>query len=300
MEDVLAVVGAVLVGSAAAVFAYPFAAAAVAPRNDAGLPADERDRKARLRARSAVYRWFEPLAEESAGGIARSTLVGPLQRDLDLVEPENEWRAADYLAIRRLEAVSVFAAAAVFGYVAFDDALIGFVVGLGAAIGYPYWTARGVAARAGEYRDMLQSRLALVADLLALMLEGGSTIVEALDRAADENRGHQIGDELARVRASIRVGEGPANSLRRAADRVGAPDLSELVFMVSTALDRGTPVQDALRDTAERLRLRRIQRLEKLAQEAQVKITAPGLLIMLACLAVITAPFLLSGTTSGF
>jgi hypothetical protein len=46
---------------------------------------------------------------------------------------------------------------------------------------------------------------------------------------------------------------------------------------------------------AERLRTRRVLRLERAAEEAKVKISGPALLIMVACLAIITAPFLLAG-----
>ena len=91
----------------------------------------------------------------------------------------------------------------------------------------------------------------------------------------------------------------PRDALWRMAHRVESPDLSEFVFMVNTALDRGTPLQDALRDMAERLRTRRVQRLERAAEEAKVKISGPALLIMVACLAIITAPFLLAGAAPG-
>lgn len=300
-EPLALVAGAATTGLAVAAAAYPFAAAYTAPRRDELLSPPEARRRERLRGRSALYTAFEPLAEDVAAGAAESLplLVGRLQGDLDLLEPAGQWRAEDFFAIKRLESGVVFLGAVALGYALADGLFYGAVIGLGLAAAYPYFQASAVVKRAATYRGKLDSRLPLIADLMALMLEGGSDLGRAMDQASDENRGHPLGDELARARNAVRAGDTQSAALQAMGSRVGSADLSELVFMVNTADARGTEIKVALRDMAERLRIRRVQRLERKAQEAQVKISGPALVIMLACLAVIMAPLLLSSTVPG-
>src|SRR5262245_35074103 len=297
-ERAWAMVAAVVTAAAVAAAAYPFAAALVAPRDDRRLQPGERRYRRQLRQRSSAYRWFEPLVTEISVSAAKLTLIPQLQKDLNLTEPEAGWRAADYFAIRRLESLAVFIGGFAVGLIGFDTLSGGIVIGLLLAGAYPYFIVQRVASRARAYRDRVEARLPLMSDLIALILEG-SNLPEALRVAARENRGHPLGDELTRALAAYDRHPVLQVALREMADRVGSVDLSEFVFMVVTALDRGTEVREALQSTAERLRVRRIQRLERAAEVAKVKIAGPALIVMIACLIIILAPFLLIGYMQG-
>jgi Flp pilus assembly protein TadB len=295
-EHGLLVAGSAFVGLAVAALVYPFVAAYTQPRRDEYRPPEEVRRRKRLREGNATFRLFEPLVDELAASAAPPPRVlDRMQHDLDLTEPAANWKAAEYFAIRRIESTYVAGGIALLGYVIFDNLLLAIPIGLVGAYVYPFLQLQLLTGRAREYRLALESRLSLVADLVALMLEGAATLPQAIRTAAEENRGHPVGDELARVQQAVEKMEAPKDALWAMARRVESPDLSELVFMIKTALERGTPLQDALRDMAERLRTRRVLRLERAAEEAKVKISGPALLIMVACLAIITAPFLLAG-----
>jgi pilus assembly protein TadC len=75
--------------------------------------------------------------------------------------------------------------------------------------------------------------------------------------------------------------------------RLDDVDVNELVFCINTADESTGKLKDALRDLAEQMRTRRVQWLERAAEEAKVQITWPGFLIMLACLLIVAAPLLL-------
>jgi len=288
---------------AAAVFAvaWVFANAAAAPRDDVHLAMTERERVEALRMRSFVFRWFEPLVVEIGEGIARNAppLVERLQKDLDLIEPEANWIAAEYYGIKRIESAMLFLPALALGTVA-SDLLSGLVFAAILAYLYPVLAVRSVRNKAKLYRLRIRNRLPLLTDLCALMMDAGEDLIRnCLRKVAEESDGHPIGLELNRLEARLKFNEPEAKALQDMAIRIEDADLSEFVFTVVTATQRGVPVAFVMSETASRLRNRRVQWLEQAAEEAKVKITGPALLVMIACLAIIVAPFLLAGLNPG-
>jgi tight adherence protein C len=55
----------------------------------------------------------------------------------------------------------------------------------------------------------------------------------------------------------------------------------------------GTPLADTMRTQAEQIRLKRSQWAEKAAEESKVALVFPAMIIMVACLAIVVAPFIL-------
>jgi hypothetical protein len=85
---------------------------------------------------------------------------------------------------------------------------------------------------------------------------------------------------------------------QRLGGRIDDADVYEMVFAINTAEERGTRLKETLTDLAEQMRHRRIQWLERAAEEAKVHITWPGLLVMVACMLIVAAPLVLSGLAS--
>ena len=71
-------------------------------------------------------------------------------------------------------------------------------------------------------------------------------------------------------------------------------DVAELVFSINKGEEFGTPLAQTFRIQADQMRLKRTQWAEKAAGAAQVAIVLPGMIIMIACLLIIGAPFVLS------
>jgi Flp pilus assembly protein TadB len=273
---------------------WQMARAAGADRSDRLLPEPERRRRLQLRESSGSYRWLEPLVDLLAGWNARAwpARLAPVQRYLELVGPA-AWRAEEWLALRQLESVPTLFIGLALGWWLFDMSW-GVLLGLALLAGTPEVLLWGLRRRALRYRALVRTRLPYVVDLMALMLEAGATSLTCLRKAAEENAGHPMGAELGRVANTVDQGQARAEALVAMADRLDDEDVREVVFAINTAEDRGTPLEAALRNMAEQMRLRRVQRMEKAAEEAKVHITWPAMVVMVACLIIVVAPLVLA------
>jgi Flp pilus assembly protein TadB len=203
------------------------------------------------------------------------------------------WQASEYLVLKTLEAVPMVAAAAVLLSLLFG-LMPAFVIGGMMLLGLPVLNRRRLVDRARRYRISVRNRLPFVVDLMALMLEAGAIFRECLEKAASENQGDAVGEEFGRVCRAIDQGVPQVEALRGLGRRIDDSDVYEMVFAVNTAEERGTRLKETLSDLAEQMRHRRIQWLEKAAEEAKIHITWPGLLVMVACLIIVAAPLILS------
>lgn len=285
-----------LIGLAVAFVANWLITMAQGTRDDTPYTATERERRYQMRARSKTYRWFEPVIDELAPWCERTfrRSAEVLRHNLPLVQPDSPWKPGEYLAIKAFESVILGVAGGVFGY-ALLGVDVGIFFGVLTYVVSCILSVRGVAQQAKRRLARLRSRLPFTVDLMALMLESGSLFREALTKAAEENRGHPLGEELQRVRASQRRGNSQAEALREMARRLDDSDINELVFSINTAEERGGKLKDTLRDMAEQIRSRRVHWLERAAEEAKVQITFPGMVVMIACLFIVAAPFILAG-----
>lgn len=275
---------------------------ASSPRRDELLAPGERSHRQTLRERSSAYLWFEPLIDRLAAwhkGMLREQTLKTLQHNLDFVDPRGHWRASEYLAIREVEGLLLIPVVwlSIYYLAGIEFAVPGTVLGF-IVLG-PMLAFYSLAAQAKYRLERIRARLPFAIDLIALMLESGSILRECLERAAEENRGHPLGEELERVCASIRRGSSQAEALREMARRVDDGIVHEVVFAINSAEDSSGEVKETLRTLAEQVRTRRVQWLERHAEEAKVQITWPGLLIMIACLLIVIAPIWLAGMGGG-
>jgi tight adherence protein C len=256
--------------------------------------ADDDRRRAKLRKRSVVYRLFEPtvsgltrlLADPSGRRFAR---LDQAMRVLDL----RPWRGDEFTAVKVIEAVPVVALATYAGH-ALDGPETAVLIAVLGMFGFPYVFVLDVIAKADLYVARVRGRLPFTLDLMALMLEAGAgTLQQCLQRAAAENVGHPIGTDLRRVLTAVDQGVAPREAFGEWADRLGDPDVRELVTALTTAEDRGIPLRDALRTQADRVRMRQTQWLEKSAEQAKVHITWPGMVVMIGCLIIVGSVYFL-------
>jgi tight adherence protein C len=265
----------------------------------AGKPAAqssfEAARRQKLRAGSWVYRWFEAGIDKLARRHARrpNSRLEKIRKDLVVAGEPLPITAEEYLAFRQLESFLVAVAAGLFAWFMSGLAVAGLVFGLIAAFGYQLLMGNRVSERARRRLKDLKKRLPFAIDLMALMMEAGATFQEAMGTAIKENRGTPLADEFGLVQRDIALGRTRQDALTALQQRLGDADLSEIIFAVNKGEELGTPLSQILRAQAEQMRLKRTQWLEKAAAEAQVSIVFPGLLIMVACLLIVVAPFLL-------
>ena len=161
-------------------------------------------------------------------------------------------------------------------------ALVGFYI--------PIWALRG-SARARMSR--ISKKLPYTLDLVALMMEAGSTFTEAIDTIIRDEPGDDFNQELAIVRGEISFGVQRAEALRSMADRVPLDSLRSLVGAVNQSEALGTPLSAILKSQSGMLRMHRSVRAEKLSASASLRILIPSMLILIAVALVIFGPLIL-------
>ncbi len=156
-------------------------------------------------------------------------------------------------------------------------------------IGPSFWLDNRKAARQASFRRALPDAL----DIMVICLEGGGTLVSAIQRVALELRtAHPLlADELNIVQREIQLGRSTGEALRQFADRADLEEVRSLSSVVLQAERYGASMVKSLRIHAETLRNNRIMRAEEMAQKAVVKILFPtALCIMPAMFIVVIGP----------
>lgn len=276
------------------------AAALAAAGTDRSLPDREQRRRDDLRRRSFVYRYLGGLVGR-LGPVYRcygSKLRDGLTAHLEVLN-EGEWRADEYLPARHIGLIPASIGAGLLS-AAHSGLAAGLAMGLGLFFFAPVLVAREVRNRAVRRVREIRSRLPYTLDLMALVLEaGGGTLYDCLRLGAEENAGHPLGEEYRRVVGAIEKGVAPADALAEMTRRLADPDVAEVNLAVATSEARGLPLREALQMIGARVRTRQVQWLERAAEEAKVHITWPAMVVMVACLVIVIAPFLAGAATTG-
>ena len=253
----------------------------------------ETSRRMALRRGNSAYRWFEPVIDEMAQWYQRNGRLTKLATQLVSAGELLPWKPEEFLAVKLVEGLIGGAIGFLLGIVMSGPGL-GIVLGV-AATAFLQYNAVGSVAKKAEYRtSLVKRRLPFAVDLMALMLEAGGGLMDGLTTLVRDLRGHPLGDELSIIVSEINLGRPLNESLQRFQQRVPDDDMAELVFMVNKGNEFGTPMAQTFRLQAEQMRLKRSQWAEKAAGTAQVNIVLPGMVIMIACLIIIGAPFILA------
>ena len=254
----------------------------------------ERQRRELLRTQSATYRWFEPLVLEIARlcGFLQSPT---LKHNLELCPKYSRWTPTEFLAAKLIES-TLLAGATLVIMGSLVGAFPGIVFALLASWAYYHASVNQVSTLAENRMRSIKNRLPFAIDMMALMMSAGATFQESLGTVVRENREHAIGEEFGVVNNETALGRTRREALLALEHRLDDDDVREFVFSVVKGEELGTPLSKIFANQADQLRLKRSQWVEKASAEAQVKIVYPGLLIMIACLFIVLAPFLLKVT----
>jgi len=291
-----------VVALAAGYGCWQFLAVATYPRERLGDPHPfERQRREALRAGNFIYRWLEPLLDEIAGILGRRQpdAMATMRHHLTVSREKLPWRPEEFLAAKWLEGVAAGGVLFLILWLA-GWGMTAVVLGVGVALIYGVLAPKTVRDRANRRLARIRTRLPFAVDLIALTMEAGGGFQECLQTAVIENGEHPLTDELAEVLRQISLGRPRQEALRALRDRLHDDDINELVFAINKGEELGTPLSTILRDQAEQMRLKRSQRGEKAAAEAQVNIVFPGMVVMIACLLVVIAPIVLPAVLSMF
>lgn len=254
----------------------------------------ETGRRIALRNGSWLYRLFEPLILDLRL-LPGLTLVGrgkEIERALQSGVCPVPWKADEYLGALALRGVllalpSGLLLAPLFG------PLMALMLSIGVAGGSLVWGSRKLIHTAQRRIGQLKRRLPFGVDLLALMMEAGGSFREALGTLVEESRGHPLGAEFGKLLRELEHGRPLNGAMQGLRERLHDEDINELAFAVQKAEELGAPLSGVFLSLADQMRIKQSQWAEKAAGQAQANITFPGLVIMVACLLIVVAPFVI-------
>jgi len=258
-------------------------------------------RLAKLRQGSALFNYGESLVNflaQCAKTNYSEEDLNKIDTSLKLINDPLPWLPEEHLAMMKFQAYLVAFFGFIIGFVLARHPLGGLV--LAPVLGFVFFALQSgeIHRKANLRRMQLKGRLSFVIDLMALMMESGATFGECLVAVSRENADHPIGQQFGDVLCEIEMGRPRKDALLNLQQRMSDEDFTEFIFAVVKGEELGTPLSDILRNQADLIRSKHSQRLEKESAEAQVSIIFPGMLIMLACLLIIMAPFLLQAIES--
>lgn len=254
----------------------------------------EERRRSRLRAASGIYRWCEPLVDEAsrAGWLHAFSNLAGIERSLRRGATGLPWTAAEYSSVRLIWGLILGGTLGAALWCA-----QGLATAAWATITCALWvfltSARRVAAQAEQRLIQVKRRLPFAVDLMALMMEAGGDFRQCLGIVVQENRDHPVGEEFGKLLREYCAGQPLRESLDALAERLRDDDISEMAFSVKTAENLGTPLSKTFLTLAEQMRLKQSQLSEKVIGQRKTMLAFPALIVMIACLVIAVAPFVL-------
>ncbi len=291
-------ISSVVFGVAVAMAAWAILSIAWSKRTNRGLQHKfEIERREQLRAHSFAFRQFEPLIDEFAIEIEKGKTFKH-EEFAEFLSASGEpvaWKASEFLATKIVEGVMAGLVLMLFTKImGYSVIMILFLATL-TVVGYVWLAMSGTRKKATKRRAVIKRSFAAAIDLLALMMEVGGSFQESIKVVARESRGKPIGEELNLIVNDIDMGKPRKNALENFATRINDEDISEVVFACNESEELGVPIAQTLKTQADRIRAKRTSWAEKTSQEAEVTLVFPSMLIMLACLLTVGAPFVLQG-----
>ena len=176
--------------------------------------------------------------------------------------------------------------------------LVGLVAGSPGALPGPVWAAGlavlcsfipdlVLASRAARRQEEVAKTLPQAIDLLAITVEAGLGLEQALEVVVENVRG-PLADELARLLREIELGVSRRDALVALRQRTDVAELSSFVVALVQADEMGVAIADVLRVQAAQVRLKRRQRAREKGAKTPVKILFPLLIGVFPAIFVVT------------
>ncbi len=108
----------------------------------------------------------------------------------------------------------------------------------------------------------IKRRMPFLLDLLTLLMEAGSTFLDALRQAVEEFQGHPVAEEFGRVLADMNLGKTRTEAFQAMRDRLADDEITSIIGSILQGETLGTPLANIFRTQADVLRIKRTQRAE--------------------------------------
>jgi tight adherence protein C len=254
-----------------------------------------------LRRADVLFRVFQP-AIQTIARLNRQAFRNQLpevERQVQAAGLSRFWLPEEYLARTQLIALLLLPLFAWTIVSWSGDAVVGVVFAVFLALVTAGFLRYRLARLAQRRVLMIKRRMPYLLDLLTLLMEAGSSFLQALKQSVVEFEGHPIAVEFGRVLTDMNMGKTRTESLDNMRYRLKDDEVSSILGSIIQGEELGTPLAEVFRTQSDVLRVKRSQRAETIAGEAGVNMLLPGILVMMACIIVILGPFILGYLRSG-
>jgi len=252
-----------------------------------------------LRRMSIPYRLFQPVIGVLAklNRLSLREALPEIQRQIQAAGMPRFWLAEEYLGW--LELLAMFITPVYVYFFVSMFGLSGLLPAMAAFLLTVYVFRIRLARKAAMRLRLIKRRMPFLLDLLTLLMEAGSTFLNALTQAVDEFQGHPVAEEFGRVLTDMNLGKTRAEAFIAMRERLSDDEITSILGSVLQGEELGTPLAQIFRTQADLLRLKRTQRAEMVAGEAGVNMLLPAVLVMVSTVLIIVGPFLLNYLTFG-
>ncbi len=276
--------------------------AALEHSSDEPIDSDRFDvvRLADLRQASLTVRLCGPLVHW-LGELCRrmfSEELPSVQRDLHVSGAARAWKPEEWLAATLIHAVLLTLPPGLWCLREFG--IPGLVMAGALVVILGVMLRRRLHSKAVRRMWRIKTRLPYFLDLVNLLMEAGATFLNALREAVREFSEQPVGQEFGRMLTELSLGRARSAALESLRDRLQDDEMTSLVGAIIQGEEHGSPLAHVLRGQADFLRIKRTQRAETLAGEAGVQMLFPAMLVMMATVIVILAPFAMEFVSGSF
>jgi Flp pilus assembly protein TadB len=145
---------------------------------------------------------------------------------------------------------------------------------------------------AEERVRQVRQRLTFAVDLMAMTMQAGAGLTDALKATITDSPEHPLSQELRQILEDYRRGLSFEEAFSGMDQRMQHEEVQEFIRSIVTSKRLGTPVAEIFTSLAAQMRLKKLQGAESAAGEAQVCMQGPMLVIMVACMLVAVFPFI--------
>lgn len=214
-----------------------------------------------------------------------------VKQDLDASGNPSGYSVEEYLSICVVGCLAASVGAVVLE-AALGTGMLLLLLPVAAAAGFwmPLMALRG---RAKARTARVARQVPYTLDLISLVMAAGSSFTEAVATLIRDHPEDDLNQELAVALSEMELGATRTKALQGVAERVPLESLRSVVAAVNQAESLGTPLSGILKLQADMLRMQRSVRAEKLSASASLRILVPSMLILLAVVLIVFAPFLI-------
>lgn len=247
-----------------------------------------------LRRADPIYRMLQP-AVQLLARLNRNAFRGDLaetQRRIQVAGLSRFWLAEEYLAKLQIIALltAPFFAIVVIGQLGPTGILPTLML-----VVITFFILRQQLKRRAEKRLLtIKRRLPYLLDLLTLLMEAGSSFLQAMAQGVREFGSQPVAVEFGRVLSDMNMGKARVEAFDALRKRLADDEIGGIVAAILQSEQLGTPISKIFRTQADVLRMKRSQRAEKIAGEAGVNMLLPAMLVMAATVILILGPFILN------